>query len=117
MAVKVPERSKEHVQEVLEDSLEYLKVFYIQTPPLYEFLKDLSTIELKWRGNYCYLVSIYVNEDGEKTERKFGRLEYLANHWFKFSYLRHNGKWSEVASKVDIYDCAKLIEETDHFLP
>ncbi|MDD3877140.1 MAG: hypothetical protein PHT69_10990 [Bacteroidales bacterium] len=94
-----------HLQEVIPDKK-------------YNYVVDIYT---KWFQNYFYFCekykAEYANRIADDFERKFLRLEFVADNQFNLSYFRHTGQWYLVNENLSLETCLKMINENPLFQP
>ena len=119
---KVPDTVKAEVEKKGAELVEsVLKPEHIKPPPQDPQFNYLVDIFVKWHGNYFYFCATYHCPDphaiSPSFELKFARLEYTGRDAFSLSYMRHTGKWWEIASGLSLDECFTSIQEMPHFNP
>jgi len=47
----------------------------------------------------------------------FARMEYIGDHQFNLSYMRHTEQWWEIYTELSLDECLAAIREEPHFIP
>lgn len=118
--MKLTDFEKLTIESQCQPLIKKLKSQYISKNPNkeYNYLIDIYT---KWYRNYFYFCGKYKSESPNKItdefEDKFVRLKIIKENEFDISYLRHTGKWFEIAYDLTLNECLEMIEDTPTLHP
>ncbi|MCH7535585.1 MAG: hypothetical protein IH948_07555 [Bacteroidetes bacterium] len=111
---------KDKVENLCQPIVEEFKKQCVKDDPdkRFNYLVDVYT---KWRGNYLYFCEKFKSESPDRIadefESKFVRLECIGKDKFNFSYFRHTGRWSLVATDLTLNDCLEMMQGNPNFQP
>ena len=119
---KVPEVEKNRIKSICGEYIRtVLKPKHIIPSPSHKEYYHIEDMFTKWWRNYFYFYAkyhyTYPNAIKEFLDHGFARLEYVNEHRFNLSYMRHTGQWWEVFSELSLEECLDTIEEMPHFNP
>jgi hypothetical protein len=107
---KVPENVIQYLQEKGDEIVE--KVFkpeYLMPVTNEKEINQIVDIYTKWHRNSFYFCVKYKCPPGANRtflENKFVKFEYLGDDEFRYSYMRHTGKWHPTF-KMTADECLK----------
>ncbi len=117
---KPTEAEKSSIQNQCKPLVEEFKKQYVQKNPDKQF-NYLTDVYTKWHQHYFYFCEKWKSEHRDRIrdefEEKFVRLEYTSKDRFKFSYFRHTGQWSLVATDTTLNDCLEMMRSNPNFQP
>ncbi len=118
---KVPDTLKPDVERKGNELVETaLKPTHLKPPPKSPRFNYIIDIWTKWHRNYFYFGATYASPGptaiSPTFETKFARLEFAGGGRFNLSYMRHNGKWFELFTRLTLDECLELVRDDGHFL-
>ncbi|GBE27985.1 hypothetical protein BMS3Bbin03_01920 [bacterium BMS3Bbin03] len=118
--MKLTDYEKDKIESQCQPLIEKLQSHYVSKNPDKKY-NYLVNIYLKWYRNNLYFCGKYKSESPDRIadefEDKFVRLKSTGKDKFDFSYMRHTGQWSLVASDLTLNECLEMIENTPTFHP
>ena len=118
--VKVSDDIKATVNDKASKVVELLRQKHINPANNKEGFNYIVDIYSKWYRSYFYLCSKYETNSNDAIypsyEVKFARMEYVDNHKFNLSYMRHTGKWQEIYQDLSVDECFDVILNEGLFL-
>jgi hypothetical protein len=118
----VPEALKAEVQARANELVEtHLKPTYVEPPPKDERWNYIIDIWAGWHRSFFRFGSTYAspgpNALSPTFESPFARMEYVGGSKFNLAYMRHTGKWWEVARGLTAEECLGMIRDGGIFQP
>lgn len=119
---KVPEALKLEVEQKCNELVEAaLKPMHIKPPPKDKDFNYPVDIYTKWHQSFFYFYVKYhcpgPNAISPYFDIGFARLEFIGDHKFNMSYMRHTEKWHEIYYEQTLDECTALIKDGGHFTP
>ena len=107
---KVPEEIQEYLTKKGDEIVEkILKPEHLKPLPAEQTLNHAVDIYTKWHRNCFYFCVKYQCPPGSYSsffESKFVKFEYLGDEKFRYSYMRHTGRWYPI-SEMTMDECLK----------
>jgi len=92
-----------------------LKPRYVKPKPKKPRFNYIIDVGIKWLGSKLFFIATYAcpgpTAISPTFESKFAKMEFVGNQKFNLSFMRHNGKWVELFSRLSLDESLDTIRD------